>query len=229
MKIRQQHRRLSLYFAFKFTYIVHVPLRYEIERKPQSSYRRPRNSTRNYAALENRISGWIGDTGDRLIQPKISVKVWTPSFGAMQPIYLRARLHLGIATSLPYRSEIKCMCLILYCYIQHLWLRHRWGIALWAIQERRRCDSGVAVAVCKWALRAKFQHVWTSLDGRTSNTDYTPKYKTPAPFIRYCKVGNKNRFNSSNSTYNHRWLVLCSYHLCQRWVPPHEWHPRVHL
>ena len=60
--------------------------------------------------------------------------------------------------TLQYRSKVKYMCSILYCYIHHLrlrlWLWHCCGIALWAIQERRRCDSGVAVAVavCKWAL-----------------------------------------------------------------------------
>ena len=69
---------------------------------------------------------------------------------------LRARLHLVIAMSLRYRSEIKCMCSILYCYIKclRLRMRHHWGITLWAIEERCHCDSGVAVAVavCKWAL-----------------------------------------------------------------------------
>ena len=52
------------------------------------------------------------------------------------------------AMTLRYRSEIKRMCSILYCYIQRLWLRHRWGITLWAIQERCCCNSGVAVTVC---------------------------------------------------------------------------------
>ena len=62
--------------------------------------------------------------------------------------------------TLRYRSEIKCMYSILYYYIQclrqwlWLWLNYLslGAIALWAIQEWHRCDSGVAIAVCKWAL-----------------------------------------------------------------------------
>ena len=74
---------------------------------------------------------------------------------------LRARLHLAIAMPLRWRCDNApksnvcirsctvthsvCDC---YCNITGGLL----GIALWAIQERCRCDSGVAVAVCKWAL-----------------------------------------------------------------------------
>ena len=95
------------------------------------------------------VCGWCGFLID-----------WTETISHFQKLAVRARLHLAIAKPLRYRSQIKCMCLILYCYIQRLrlrlWLRHRWQITLWAIQERCRCDSGVAIAVCKWALRKEF-------------------------------------------------------------------------
>ena len=45
---------------------------------------------------------------------------------------VRARLHQAIAMPLRYRSEIKRVCSILYCYMQHwrLRLQHHWGITL---------------------------------------------------------------------------------------------------
>ena len=93
------------------------------------------------------------------------------------------------AMMLWYRSKIKYMCLILYCYIQHLrvWVRlqHRWGITLWAIQEQRRCDSGVAVAVavCRWTLKCYLhmllQMVLTRTTSSTTATHVTG-FRTPS-------------------------------------------------